>query len=283
MISGFLHPGAMGASLAAACTGERLWVGEGRSAATRERATAAGMTDAGSLAELVARAEVIVSVCPPGAALRQASEVAAAGFEGMYVDANAIAPATARRIGERFQRFVDGAIIGPPVRQGGSTRLYLAGPDADAIAELWKHSPLEVRVLGGGPGAASAVKVCFATWTKSTAALLLTIRALASAEGVEQALLDEWAVSIPDLPEQSERSAFLNAPKAWRFVGEMEEIAVAFEARDLPDGFARAAAEVYGRLGPFKDSPGPALDPVLDALVRLPDRSAINPRPTGHA
>jgi 3-hydroxyisobutyrate dehydrogenase-like beta-hydroxyacid dehydrogenase len=258
----------MGASLAAACTGERLWVSDGRTDATRERARDAGLIDTGSLRELAERADVIVSVCPPAAALAQAEAVTAVGYDGIYVDANAVSPSTARQISHLFDRFVDGGIIGPPVRQPGSTRLYLAGEEATGVAALWNGSALDVRVLDAPAGAASAVKVCFAAWTKGSAALLLAIRGLAHAEGIDDALLDEWAISIPDLAEQSKRTAFGNAPKAWRFVGEMEQIAAAFDEHDLPAGFAAAAADLYRRLATFKDGPSPTLDLVVDAIVR---------------
>jgi 3-hydroxyisobutyrate dehydrogenase-like beta-hydroxyacid dehydrogenase len=257
----------MGASLAAVCDGTRLWCGDGRSSATRARAEGAGLVDVGSLAALAARAEVIVSVCPPGAAIDVAHQVAAAGFHGIYVDVNAVAPATARLIGGQFERFVDGGVVGPPVHSAGSTRLYLSGDVAPEVAELWAGSPLETRVVEGGPGAASAVKVCYAAWTKGTAALLLTIRALAVAEGVEDALLAEWATSLPSLGAQSQRAATGNAPKAWRFAGELGEIADGFAAHGLPDGFGRAAAEVYERLAGFKDTAEITLDAVIDTLT----------------
>ncbi|MEO7371606.1 MAG: hypothetical protein ABIZ69_12120, partial [Ilumatobacteraceae bacterium] len=176
MATGFLHPGAMGASLAAACRGDRLWCSDGRSDATRRRASAAGLQDVGSLESLVARADVIVSVCPPASAIDVAGDVAVAGFTGVYVDVNAVSPATARSIGANFDRYVDGGVVGPPVKAAGSTRLYLAGQEAADVAELWGASALETRVVDGGAGAASAVKMCFAAWTKGTAALLLAIR-----------------------------------------------------------------------------------------------------------
>jgi 3-hydroxyisobutyrate dehydrogenase-like beta-hydroxyacid dehydrogenase len=268
MATGFLHPGAMGASLAAACRGVRLWSSDGRSELTRARAAAAGMEDAGPIDALVERADVIVSVCPPSAAIDVARAVATIGFDGIYVDVNAISPTTTRLIGTYFERFVDGGVIGPPVQVAGSTRLYLSGDDAHEVAALWAGSALDPRVVGGGAGAASAVKVCFAAWTKGTAALLLAIRALAVAEDVEEALLAEWATSLPGLSEESDRAASGNAPKAWRFEGELAEIAQSFAAHDLPDGFGRAAAEVYARLAEFKDAPGTTLDDVVEALNR---------------
>ena len=258
----------MGASLAAICRGDRLWCGDGRSNASHARAHAAGLDDAGSLDELVRRADVIVSVCPPGAAMEVAVQVADAGFTGTYVDVNAIAPASARSIAARFTHFVDGGVIGPPVQSPGTTRLYLSGALAHEVATLWNDTPLEIRVVDGGAGAASAVKVCFAAWTKGTAALLLSIRALAIAEGVEDALLTEWAMSLPELDDQATRAATGNAPKAWRFVGELDEIAKSFAANELPDGFATAASEVYLRLAQFKDASDTTLHEVISALRR---------------
>ena len=267
MATGFLHPGEMGASLAAVCDGERLWCGNGRSAATRARAKAAGMEDVGSIDVVVRRADVIVSVCPPASAMAVARATSSAGFDGVYVDVNAVSPATAREIGKHFGRFVDGGVIGPPVRQPGGTRLYLSGDAAPEIAALWAGSPLETRVIDGGPGAASAVKVCFAAWTKGSAALLLAIRALAQAEMVDDALLAEWATSMPDLAQQSERSAATNAPKAWRFAGELDEIGDSFAAHGLPDGFGRAASDVYQRLSRFKNVSDVTLRDVIEALT----------------
>jgi len=264
--TGFLHPGEMGASLAAACRGERLWISEGRSASTGERARSAGMVDAGSLADLVGRADVIVSVCPPAAAVDVADAVAAAGFDGVYADVNAIAPATARAIGSKFGRFVDGGVVGPPARTAGTTRLYLSGNEAATIAALFEGSVLDARLVDGGAGAASAVKICYAAWTKGSAALLLAVRALAAAEGVEDSLLAEWATSIPGLAQQSADGAIRNAAKAWRFVGEMHEVAASLAAHGLPAEFGTAAADVYQRLQGFKETGVPAFDDVLKAV-----------------
>jgi 3-hydroxyisobutyrate dehydrogenase-like beta-hydroxyacid dehydrogenase len=267
MVTGFLHPGEMGASLAAACRDRRVWSSAGRSEATKRRAADAGIEDVGSLAALVDCADVIISVCPPAAAAELAAAVAERGFDGVYVDVNAIAPETARLIGGQFAQFVDGGVIGPPVRSAGATRLYLSGAAAADVAGLWSGTQLETRLVDGGAGAASAVKVCFAAWTKGTAALLLAIRALAAAEGVERALLDEWATSMSGLAAQSDAAASTNAPKAWRFAGELDEIASSFTANHLPGGFGSAAAEVYDRLAGFKGTVGTTVAEVVDALL----------------
>ena len=272
---GLLHPGEMGSMVGAAARANGLrvlWASEGRSAPTRERAAAAGLEDAKSIGLLIAASQVIVSVCPPHAAADLAREVAGRGFAGIYLDANAISPETAREICGIIERggatFLDGGIIGPPPRVSGSTRLYLSGARAGVIASLFARGPLEAIVIDGGPGAASALKMAYAAYTKGTAALLMAIRALAAQAGVDDALLREWERSQPQLAAQAERAVRSNTPKAWRFVGEMEEMAATFERSGLPGGFAQAAAEIYRRLAPYKDSPvPPPLADVLKALI----------------
>jgi hypothetical protein len=163
----------------------------------------------------------------------------------LFVDANAISPATARAIAASSERFVDGGIIGPPPRNAGTTRLYLSGVRAAEVAELFEGTAVDARVVSDEIGDASAVKMTYAAWTKGTAALLLAIRAVADAEGVAEPLLEEWRLSLPKLPDMAERAARSATAKGWRWVGEMEEIAATFAAAGQPDGFHRAAAEVY--------------------------------------
>src|SRR2546425_5130966 len=161
---GLLHPGEMG-SVVGACAragGARvLWASEGRSAPSRARAAADGLEDVGALGALVARSAVILSVCPPHAAADVARAVAALRFSGIYVDANAIAPATARNVGAIVERagatFVDGGIVGPPPRTRGTTRLYLSGREAKRAGALFAETPLETITLDGPPGAAADI------------------------------------------------------------------------------------------------------------------------------
>jgi len=237
---GLLHPGEMGAAVGAVLRGQGVrvvWASEGRSEETRARAEAAGLEDAGKVVE-VARSDVVFSICPPHAALEVARS---AEFAGVYVDANAVSPATAREVAEAVGEFVDGGIVGSPPREPGTARLYLSGDRASEVAELFAGSALDARVVSN----ASAVKMAYAAWTKGTAAMLLAIRELARREGVEDTLLAEWDLSVPELRERYERARRSAESKGWRWVGEMEEIAATFEADGLPGGFHRAAAEVY--------------------------------------
>ena len=211
---------------------------------------------------------MIVSVCPPDAALALARAVSACSFTGTFVDVNAVAPATAREIASLAGRVVDGGIIGGPPRVAGTTRLYLSGLGAHDVAARFSGSPLETIVLDGPVGAASALKMCFAAWTKGTSALLVAIRALAATEHVDDALLGEWAISLPDLPARSDGAARATAPKAWRFVGEMHEIAATFAAAGMPEGFHRAAADVYRAWRGSDARTAPALEAVVAAVIQ---------------
>jgi 3-hydroxyisobutyrate dehydrogenase-like beta-hydroxyacid dehydrogenase len=247
---GLLHPGEMGSAVGAELRrrGVRvLWASAGRSESTRCRAEEAGLEDAVTLEELARRSDVIISVCPPHAAASVARSIA--GFDGLFVDANAIAPATMRIIAELVrERCVDGGIIGPPPRPPATTHLYLSGSEAHSVAELFAGTAVEARVLSGEVGDASALKLAYAAWTKGTAALLLAVQAFARSEHVEEALVSEWSESLPQLPDRARQAQRSADEKGWRWAGEMEEIAAAFAEHDLPDGFHRAAAEIFREL-----------------------------------
>lgn len=267
-----LHPGAMGASIGAALVGnghEVAWLAAGRSEATRQRAEKAGLNALDTLAEGVQFAELAISVCPPEAAFEVAESVASAGFANTYLDANAVAPATAERIAEIYaERYVDGGIIGPPAWREGATRLYLSGVGAPGIAALFTGSLVDARAVSSNRSAASALKMCYAAFTKGSSALLLGVRALAERNGVSAELLAEWDISQPGLGARSEATARSTSPKAWRFAGEMREIAATFAAADLPDGFHAAAAQLYERMADLKDAADADIHAVLEALLR---------------
>lgn len=195
-----------------------------------------------------------MSICPSHAALDVARQVA--GFGGIYLDANAISPATAREVAAIAEvggaAYVDGGIIGSPPVASGQTRLYLSGPRAGEVRRLFEGTAVDARLVDRDPaagvtGSASAVKMAYASWTKGSAALLLAARALARSEGVEDVLLAEWAMSQPGLDDRWARAARSADAKGWRWIAEMEEIAAAMAAAGLPDGFHRAAAEIYRR------------------------------------
>jgi 3-hydroxyisobutyrate dehydrogenase-like beta-hydroxyacid dehydrogenase len=270
MTIALLHPGEMGAAVGACLSRHRvLWVSAGRSPSTHSRARAAKLEDAQTLERALEAADIVFSVCPPHAATEVAREVARRKFKGLYVDCNAIAPDTAREAARIVQcPFVDAGIVGPPPTQSGRSRIYLSGSRAGEIAALFAGTNMEAIALDAPVGAASAVKACYAAWTKGATALLAAIRTLAKHENVESTLIEEWRRSQPELPQRSE-AVTAQARKAWRWIGEMEEIAASFRAAGLPEGFHLAAAEIYRSLEQYKD-PGspPSLDEVIATLSR---------------
>jgi 3-hydroxyisobutyrate dehydrogenase-like beta-hydroxyacid dehydrogenase len=278
---GLLHPGEMGAAVGGSLVlvgHEVLWDPAGRSRATTGRALSAELTGV-KFDRLIAKSSVILSICPPHAALDVAHQVAAAGYAGCYVDANAISAATAEQVAAVVTAagasYVDGGIIGQPPEAPGYTRLYLSGPQASEVRVLFKRSRVDARIAEGPLYAASTVKMAYAAWTKGSSALLLAARALARAGGVEPTLLAEWQLSQPNLTAQSERAAAAAAAKGWRWIGEMEEIAASMSAVGLPDGFHEAAAELFDRAsradvptGRRTDSTtGETMDTIMSALM----------------
>lgn len=272
---GFLHPGEMGISLAASALNsghEACWAAEGRSGATAGRARQHGLTAFDTVAELCGACEILVAVCPPHAAAQQAAEVRSAGFQGIYVDANAISPQSVITIGEEMQRagisFVDGGIVGMPAWKPNATWFYLSGIGAEQVAGCFREGPLETEVLGTETGKASALKMCFAANTKGTTALLSAILGTAERLGVREALENQWERYHPGMAGRTHERIRTSARKAWRFTGEMEEIADTFEAAGMPPGFHRGARDIFRRQRRFKDAnEPPALEDILEALL----------------
>lgn len=274
---GIVHPGQMGVSIGAALVqaGHVVhWASEHRSASTLRRANEAGLQDVVTLGALCRKCAVVFSVCPPDQAKTVAGLLSEEGFSGVYVDCNAVSPATSHEVGASFSTgtdYVDAGIIGPPANSANTTRLYLSGSKAADIAVLFDKTVVEAKVIGTDAGAASALKMAYAGWTKGSAALLLTQFALAKQQNVEMALLDEWGLSLPELANTLQNAAFANAPKAWRFVGEMNEIADSLEQANLPREWFDGAAASYNRMVQFKNRTDADLDGVIAALLSPPN------------
>jgi len=272
---GILHPGQMGISIAASAKNsgcEVYWASEGRSEQTRKRAEEQELIDTHTLEELCQTCSVIISVCPPDAAEAVANQVVTAGFQGLYVDANAIAPQHVDRIKQVLESteidFVDGSIIGGPAWEPGRTWLYLSGEKAQAAADCFSNGPLETSIIGNEIGKASALKMCFAAYTKGTTALLCGILAAADDLGVRDELETQWSRNESDFATQTQNRIRRVTAKAWRFEGEMKEIASTLAGASIPGGFHIAAAEIYRRMAIFKDAPEtPDLEDVLAALL----------------
>ncbi len=248
--------GAMGAGLARRLSDNGVTVLtdlEGRSPASAARAEAAGMRAASP--QEVARADIILSVLPPSEALTLAERYAPLlPATALYADCNAISPEQVLRVAAALERsgcsFVDAGIIGGPPRADGYTpKLYASGPQAPRLAVLEQHG-LMVPVLEGPVGAASALKMCYAGITKGLTALGSAMFLAATRAGAAEALHAEIAESQPALLPWLGRFIPSMYDKAYRWVGEMEEIS-AFLSEDEARGEAviyAGMAALYTRL-----------------------------------
>jgi 3-hydroxyisobutyrate dehydrogenase-like beta-hydroxyacid dehydrogenase len=232
VIVGLLFPGEMGAAVGNAVRADVLWASEGRSDATRRRAV--GFTDAGSVVELVRESDIVLSICPPAIAEEVARQVFDLGFDGLYVEANAISHERMRRIAALDARVVDGSIIA-----ARGINLYLAGEGAEHVAELFDSGEVEAIALDAPVGAASALKMAFGGWNKIGIALTSQAHAIAEAYGVSEQLEAE---GVP-----ADRLQWV-ADRAWRWAPEMEEIADLCRELGLSEAIPRGTADFYREL-----------------------------------
>jgi 3-hydroxyisobutyrate dehydrogenase-like beta-hydroxyacid dehydrogenase len=266
----------------------------GRSARTAGLAAEAGIEAVADYETLVREADMLLSVLAPAQARNLAERVAAAlratGADLLFVECNAIAPQTVREIGHVITaagaRFVDAGIIGNPPRPGDTrNKLYVSGEHAAEVLALNQHG-LNVRVVGPEIGQASGLKMCYAALTKGLNALgteLLTAGALL---GLTDALRAELEASQPHLLRWLERQIPSMPPKAYRWVGEMEEIAATFGHVGLTPLILQGAADLFrfvestplGAETPEVRTRGTTLEAVVDELAAaLRARSATAP------
>ncbi len=279
---GILHPGEMGISIAAAAqkSGNRVcWASDGRSADTYRRAEEHLLHDSGTVATLCAECSLIISVCPPHVAEAVAAQVIACRFAGLFVDANAISPQRAQKIGNAMANagisFADGGIVGGPAWEPGRTCLYLSGSRANEIAASFAGSPLKTEVLGDTIGPASALKMCYSAYNKGTTALLAGVLATAEQLGDREALYRQWNRDDPNSTAGIEKRVRNVTGRAWRFVGEMDELTGTFREAGLPGEFHAAAAMIYQRLARFK---GARIVPPIEEVLRALTESVAEPQ-----
>lgn len=247
-----LAPGAMGSAVARRLTenGARVLTSlQGRSEATRKRSEAAGMV--GVEDDAIADADIILSIVPPGEAValaeRLAALIAQRAKKPIVVDCNAVNVDTVQRIeaiiGSAQAPFVDAGIIGFPPQPGGKgPAFYLSGEHAGNVAVL-KELGLDVRIVEGPVGAASALKMSYAGIVKGLAGIGSAMVIAATKAGAADALRDELALSQPAILARLEVALPDMIPKAYRWVAEMREIS-GFLGPDHPasqiyEGFAR--------------------------------------------
>lgn len=290
---GILSPGDMGHSIGKVLHDNGLRVLtclNGRSDRSRELARQAGIDDAGSLDDLVSQVDVLMCVLVPARAAGVAEEVAAAmrrtGATPLYVDGNAIAPATVRGIAETISAagatVADVGIVGPPPRKPG-TRFYASGPGAEQFAALRDHG-LDVRLVGADIGQASGLKMCYGALTKGLQALATELLVAARLMGLEETLREEQEHSMAEVVGWLEGHMPMMPPKAYRWIGEMEEIAATFADLGMTPDILNGAAEMYrmvadtaiGKESPEQRDPNRNMYGVIAALAEAVGRPDVN-------
>ncbi|TFK92052.1 6-phosphogluconate dehydrogenase C-terminal domain-like protein [Polyporus arcularius HHB13444] len=266
-----IAPGGMGAAVAhrftkSGCT--VLTTLEGRSPASIERAKAAGMEDA-SLAVIAQRASWVLSILPPSSALsfaeqfKKAYDDASPKSKLAFVDCNAVSPETAKRVARVFDgsavRFVDAGIVGGPPTDGYDPAFYASVDPGDSelldqfiALGKWGLRVMPLRGEGAGVGDASALKMSYAGMTKGVTGLITTmvLAAHKSSPATAQALMHELHDSQPAFLERITKGIPSMLPKAYRWVGEMEEIS-SFVRDGLGEGEAhihQGFAHLYERI-----------------------------------
>ncbi|HEY6381788.1 MAG TPA: DUF1932 domain-containing protein [Pseudolabrys sp.] len=250
-------PGSMGAGLGRRLNENGVTVLTsiaGRSEESVKRAREAGMQAAEDRA--LAEADFLMSVIPPGEALalaqRLAPVLAAANRKPIYVECNAVSPATMLKIADVIAatgcRFVGAGIIGPPPKPGSSnTKIYASGSAAKDLACLNDYGMI-VRVLEGPLTAASALKMSYAGITKGFTALGATMMLAAARGGSAAALNAELSESRPDLLRYLSNQVPAMYSKSYRWVAELDEIA-SFIGDEHPEhDMLTAAARLYERI-----------------------------------
>ena len=224
----------------------------GRSARTRELASAAGFRDAPTLGLMASQADLVLCITVPENAVAVAEAAAEAigssGADVVYADCNAVSPDTARRIEAIIAgaggRFVDGGIIGGPPTRGAPPRFYVSGEHTGAVMEL-DGKGIVVKDMGEEIGRGSGIKMCYAALTKGTSTLQIALLAAAQSLGVADELREEFAYSQPNALNQMEGGISRLPPNAHRWIGEMNEIAATFAAAGVTPAFHQGAAEIY--------------------------------------
>lgn len=272
---GILHPGSMGAAVAACAAMNAaavLWCAEGRSLASAARAEKAGLTSVATLPDLLDRSDVVISLCPPAGAEDLARDVVEADFAGVYVEANAINPERAARIAGLFGpagTVVDGGVVGSPPVRGKTPTLYLSGPPAATaqLDRLFAGTAVRTKVLGAEVGQASALKLAYAAYQKASRVLVALATGLAREHGVDQELIEiasQRTASYLSEPEYIAKAA----ARAWRWGPELEEAADMLVAASLPPEMLRAAAATLARWDGAKDDGELTLTDALDRLAQ---------------
>ncbi|CAF1280047.1 unnamed protein product [Didymodactylos carnosus] len=225
----------------------------GRSPRTVDLAKKAGMITVNSYTELIEQVDVLLSILVPSQAIKLAKQIQQAikpDSKFIYADLNAVSPSTVKQMEQLFDKypniqFVDGGILGgPPDLNGKTPKIYLSGEHAQQL-EFLRDYGLDIRVIGNEVGQASGLKMCYAATLKGFTAIAIQASVTSKMLGLGEVLFNELKDSQPYVFKRMQSGIPDMAPKAYRWVGEMEEIASTFESMGLSPKIFQGAADTY--------------------------------------
>ena len=254
---GVMSPGDMGSGVGGILVRSGLRVItslKGRSEASSTRAAEQGIVDVGSLDDVVASSDLMLSILVPSEALvfaaSAAESIVRTNSHVAFADCNAVSPATGVKIGKIITAaggmFIDAGIIGGSPRTGAIPRFYASGEHAGILAEL-DGKGISVPVMRGAVGRASGLKMLYAALTKGTAALHASTLMAAKSLGLFDDLIHELEQSQSGTLTAMGRVNSISA-QAFRWIGEMEEIASTFEDAGVTPNIHAGAAETFQKI-----------------------------------
>ena len=253
MIIGLIGLGEMGSEIGrylAMNDLEVISVYEGRSEISKKRASKYKIRDAGSIEQFCKISDLVISIIPPDKAIETANLYTSyKNKDGqIYCDLNAISTITAKKIklllDEKKIDYVDGAIMGGPPTENYSPRIYLSGKLSDKLNFL-NEKGIELMVLKGSDFKASATKMVYASITKGSKALVAGALIAAKKNNVYDELMEELKYSEEYFSLVAKNQIPSIKHKAYRWVGEMNEISLTYKESGLTGGFHSEAENVY--------------------------------------
>jgi len=253
MIIGLVGLGEMGAEIGRYFVKNGIEVisvyGE-RSKISQDRAIKYGIKDVLTIENVSQKSDIIISIIPPNRALETADQYSKyISKDGpIYCDLNAISTMTAKKIkallDERNVNYVDGSIMGGPPKENYSPRTYLSGEMAKNLNFL-SGKGVDIIILNGSDFQASAMKMVYAAITKGSKALVAGALIVAKRNNVYQELIDELEYSDEFFHGVALKLIPSIKHKAYRWIGEMNEISSTFKDSGLTGGFHSESENIY--------------------------------------
>ena len=225
-----------------------------------------------SFENLILNSQFIISIIPPSASQQTAKNISFYSKKlskpVIYIDANAISPKTTLDIENDFYKnaeqssiYIDGSIIGGPPNDNYKPNLYLSGKNIKKIDKM-KSNAFNIINLGEETKLASSLKMCYASWTKGSSALIISMLLLAEKSNVLFQLLDELNYSQKELITKMIKTFPSISEKSYRWIAEMEEIASTYYENELNPGALDNASSIYKLISRNKNKLAKFLDQI---------------------